>query len=84
MAKETGERTMTEPIWQPPGMPPPPEQQRFIADVRSQYDVGPEVIDEDIVTVGSQICQGAQSGSDRATLDKFARTERLQHQRQRV
>jgi hypothetical protein len=119
---------MTEPVWQPPGMPPapeppppknrhqlrwvllsiagglaliiglavafaaltnhakistatpspapaapstPPEQQRFISDVRSQYDVGPEVIDEDIVTVGSQICQGARSGSDRATLDKL-------------
>ena len=48
----------------------PPEQQTFVSDVRDQYNVGAEVTDEDIVSVGSQICQAAQGGSDRAALDK--------------
>jgi hypothetical protein len=46
------------------------DEQSFISDARSQFNVGAEVGDGQLVSVGHQVCDGVQSGKDRAALDK--------------
>lgn len=51
-----------------------PAPSPFVSDVRAQYNVGADVSDNEIATLGQSVCASAEAGGNRQSLDNLVTT----------